>query len=136
MDLNVALIRMFPGISAAAIAANLAPPMRGAVLQTYGAGNVPERDDLLDVLRAATARGVVIVNCSQCTHGDVSPAYRAGRVRVFMCFSGITSTVFDARTYIQDSVRGWRGAGRGHDARGRAHQAGVAAGPGSSAFSV
>ncbi len=55
--------------------------MRGIVLQTYGAGNIPERPEVLAALTEATRRGVIIVNCSQCLHGDVTAAYRAGKVR-------------------------------------------------------
>jgi L-asparaginase len=52
----------------------LAPPMQGAVLETYGVGNAPSRDpELLAAITAATAapREVVVVNCSQCHGGSV-----------------------------------------------------------------
>ena len=45
--------------------------MQGFVLETYGAGNAPAEAALLDVLTEATARGVVIVNCTQCLRGRV-----------------------------------------------------------------
>jgi L-asparaginase len=42
------------------------------VLETYGGGNGPTNDKaFLEVLRAARARGVVIVNCTQCLRGTV-----------------------------------------------------------------
>jgi lysophospholipase len=67
MDRNVATLRIFPGITESAVRAFLAPPIRGIVLETYGAGNVPTvRKELLQAFEDATARGVVIVNCSQC----------------------------------------------------------------------
>jgi lysophospholipase len=50
------------------------------VLETYGSGNAPDRRrDLLDALAEATARGVVIVNCTQCHKGTVSSTYAAGK---------------------------------------------------------
>lgn len=52
----------------------------GVVLQTYGAGNFPtNRTDLLAELEAASKRGVLIVNCTQCGHGSVSAIYETGR---------------------------------------------------------
>ncbi|KAE8747360.1 hypothetical protein FOCC_FOCC006002 [Frankliniella occidentalis] len=59
----------------------LAPPLKGAVLQTYGAGNVPgNRTDLLEALREAAARGIILVNCTQCMHGQVADLYAMGKV--------------------------------------------------------
>ena len=56
--------------------------MQGVVLQTYGAGNIPDtRKDLIEDLRQASDRGVLILNCTQCIKGHVSQNYAAGRVR-------------------------------------------------------
>ena len=52
------------------------------MLQTYGAGNGPAaRKDLMDVLKEASERGVIIINCTQCSRGTVSPLYAVGKVR-------------------------------------------------------
>ena len=57
------------------------PPMQGVVLQSYGAGNGPDaREDLLEILKSASSRGVLIVNITQCYKGSVSTAYAAGQV--------------------------------------------------------
>uniref|UniRef100_A0A1X7T8I7 asparaginase n=1 Tax=Amphimedon queenslandica TaxID=400682 RepID=A0A1X7T8I7_AMPQE len=75
MNSNVGILRLFPGISKAA------PPMEGVVLQSYGAGNIPDsRSDIVQELSAATERGVIIVNCSQCFSGYVSEKYAAGLI--------------------------------------------------------
>ncbi|CEL51634.1 60kDa lysophospholipase [Rhizoctonia solani AG-1 IB] len=79
MCTDVATLRIFPGITAPIVRAFLAPPLQGVVLETFGAGNAPQRPDLLDALREACARGVVIVAISQCAKGSVSPAYDTGR---------------------------------------------------------
>lgn len=80
MDENVGLLRLFPSISTATVKAFLQPPMRGVVLQTYGAGNMPSnRQDLTQALSEASARGVLIVNCTQCSEGAVSAVYETGR---------------------------------------------------------
>lgn len=77
---NVAALRVFPGITADILGNFLQPPLRGVVLETYGAGNVPDiRSDFLDALRRATEAGIVIVNCTQCPRGTVKPDYVGGR---------------------------------------------------------
>lgn len=77
---HVVALRLFPGITKTMVERILAPPLRGAVLETYGAGNAPDdQPELLAVLRAATDRGVVLVNTTQCHRGMVRPDYAAGR---------------------------------------------------------
>ncbi|MBK8170507.1 MAG: type I asparaginase [Sandaracinaceae bacterium] len=67
----VVALRVFPGLQASMLETVLAGA-HGLVLETYGAGNAPTRDTaLLDVLSQATARGVVVVNASQCHGGRV-----------------------------------------------------------------
>ncbi|XP_069571043.1 60 kDa lysophospholipase [Brachyistius frenatus] len=81
MNRNVGLLRLFPGITAATVKAFLQLPMEGVVLETYGSGNAPNnRADLLDELKKAIDAGVIIVNCTQCLRGTVSPAYATGMV--------------------------------------------------------
>lgn len=55
------------------------PPIRGVVLETFGAGNAPQRADLMQALKEACDRGVVVVAISQCSKGSVSDAYETGR---------------------------------------------------------
>ncbi|XP_071510581.1 L-asparaginase-like [Diadema antillarum] len=81
MNRNVGLLRIFPSITAETVRAFLQPPMEGAVLQTYGAGNCPDdRLDLISEIKAAAARGMIIMNCTQCASGSVSPSYHTGKV--------------------------------------------------------
>ncbi|KAJ3226861.1 hypothetical protein HK099_003973 [Clydaea vesicula] len=82
---SVAALRLFPGITEATIKAFLAPPIKGVVLQSYGAGNAPNnRPDLLKALKEASDRGVVIVNCSQCIRAMVTGVYATGKA-LFDC---------------------------------------------------
>ncbi|KAI0053866.1 L-asparaginase [Auriscalpium vulgare] len=76
---HVATLRLFPGITSATVRAFLTPPVRGVVLETFGAGNAPQRKDLMLALKEACDRGVVIVAISQCAKGSVSDAYETGR---------------------------------------------------------
>lgn len=77
---NVAAVRLYPGLSSTLLRNVLQPPTQGVVIETYGAGNAPHRDQaFLETLREATSRGVVIVNCTQCQKGSVTSDYEAGR---------------------------------------------------------
>ncbi|KAF5389825.1 hypothetical protein D9757_003583 [Collybiopsis confluens] len=79
MNPRVATLRLFPGITAATVRAFSMPPTQGVILETFGAGNAPQRSDLMNVLREACDRGVVVVAISQCSKGSVSDAYETGR---------------------------------------------------------
>jgi L-asparaginase len=77
---RAAVLRLFPGIDASFLGAVLSLPVGGVVLQCYGVGNAPvEQPGFLDELAAANARGVVIVDVSQCAEGRVDLGkYAAG----------------------------------------------------------
>lgn len=63
------------------VRAFLMQPMEGVVLQTYGQGNGPTaRLDLMEALREANDRGVIMINITQCARGTVTPAYEVGQV--------------------------------------------------------
>jgi L-asparaginase len=76
----VAALRLFPGITARSIRSVLQTPLEGLVLEAYGVGNGPDRDEaLIAALQEATDRGVVIVVCTQCLRGTVNlGAYETG----------------------------------------------------------
>lgn len=68
---NVAVLRLFPGISADIVRNILQPPIEGLVMETYGIGNGPQDRALISELNQAVQRGVVIINCTQCLRGTV-----------------------------------------------------------------
>lgn len=68
---RVAALRLFPGIQPDLLSHILKPPLQGLVLECYGVGNAPEDAAFLAPIREATARGVVVVVCSQCLQGRV-----------------------------------------------------------------
>ncbi|XP_029941080.1 60 kDa lysophospholipase-like isoform X1 [Salarias fasciatus] len=77
---NIGLLRLFPGITAATVKAFLHQDLQGVVLETYGSGNAPDKDqDLLQALKKATDDGVIVVNCTQCLRGTVSMTYATGQ---------------------------------------------------------
>uniref|UniRef100_A0A2K5PFC2 asparaginase n=1 Tax=Cebus imitator TaxID=2715852 RepID=A0A2K5PFC2_CEBIM len=71
-----------PAPTAPQVRAFLQPPMKGVVMETFGSGNGPSKPDLLQELRVATGRGLVIVNCTHCLQGTVTVDYAAGMAMV------------------------------------------------------
>ncbi|MBD5310907.1 MAG: type I asparaginase [Muribaculaceae bacterium] len=74
MDTNVMYIDLFPGISEHTVRHLLSTPdVKGVVLKTFGAGNGPTDKWFINAIKEAVARGVVIVNITQCSNGSVHP---------------------------------------------------------------
>ena len=68
----IANFRLFPGFVSDVLAYILNQPLRGLILETYGAGNAQNNDPrFLHLLKEACERGVIIVNCTQCQQGRV-----------------------------------------------------------------
>lgn len=68
----IANFRLFPGFATEVLEYLLKQPLEGLILETYGAGNAQNQDQrFLDLLKEATRRGVVIINCTQCHQGRV-----------------------------------------------------------------
>ena len=77
-DTRVAILKLFPGITEAVVAAVLdIPDLKGVVLETFGSGNAPTHEWLYRRLRNAVDRGVVIVNKTQCNTGSVAMGHYA-----------------------------------------------------------
>ncbi len=73
LDDRVAILKVFPGITQAVVEAILQiPDLRGVVLETFGAGNVPTDAWFARALQTVIGRGMVVVNISQCEGGRVT----------------------------------------------------------------
>jgi L-asparaginase len=68
----IGVVTLYPGISIDVIANILMQPVKALILLTYGVGNAPQNAAMLNLLRDATSRGVIIVNLSQCLRGKVN----------------------------------------------------------------
>jgi L-asparaginase len=69
---DVMIFKIFPSLSreiTEAIFGN--EKIKGYVLESYGAGNVPSYEWFRDALKKAIGRGAVILNVSQCGGGGV-----------------------------------------------------------------
>ena len=72
LDDNVAVLKMFPGISESVLSAIInIPNLKGLVIETYGAGNAPTDDWFISVLKKAIKNGLIIINVTQCAAGSV-----------------------------------------------------------------
>ncbi|WP_085536876.1 asparaginase [Massilibacteroides vaginae] len=72
LDRNIAILKLFPGLSQQVLESILnIPGLKGVVMETFGSGNAPCYEWLLNMLRDAVSRGIVIVNVSQCIAGSV-----------------------------------------------------------------
>ncbi|GAB4396843.1 MAG: asparaginase [Microscillaceae bacterium] len=73
LDNRVALLKLFPGLRPEVLLALLQiPDLQGLVIETYGSGNAPTAHWFLEGVRQALARGLVILNISQCLGGQVA----------------------------------------------------------------
>ncbi|MFI3266074.1 MAG: asparaginase [Rikenellaceae bacterium] len=80
MDRSVVVVKIFPGITENVFRAMLnVEGVRAVVLETFGSGNVPTFGWLITAIEETLARGVVILNVTQCSKGGVSMSlYNAG----------------------------------------------------------
>jgi len=72
LDTNVAVLKLFPGISLNVVAGILnIKGLKGVILETYGSGNAPTDQWFLDALSEAIRKGIHIYNVTQCKEGSV-----------------------------------------------------------------
>lgn len=72
-NVPIGVIKVFPGIQFDLFDSIMTERLKGIVIETFGAGNIPGRADaLLPIIRKASENGTVIVVCSQCPHGTVA----------------------------------------------------------------
>ncbi|QXP72820.1 asparaginase [Tenacibaculum sp. AHE15PA] len=72
LDNNVAILKLFPGITASVVESFMnIPNLKGVILETYGAGNAPTEKWFIDLLEKTVAKNIYIVNVTQCAGGSV-----------------------------------------------------------------
>jgi L-asparaginase len=81
MSTGIVDVTIVPGLPAAVLETLLSGPgIRGALLRTFGQGNLPSNPDLLAAITRAADSGKVLVNVTQCPRGRVNmEQYEAGR---------------------------------------------------------
>lgn len=126
LDPNVAVLKLFPGITEPFVRAVLSTPgLKGVVLETFGSGNAPLHDWFASILRESIERGIIVVNVTQCSTGSVDmQRYETGRhlecvglvsgydmtteaaVTKLMCLLGQGLDNATIRTLMQTPLRG------------------------------
>lgn len=72
-DDNVVILKMFPGINQNVFNSIFCiAGLKGIVLETFGAGNVPTSRWLINCIKRAIKKGIIILNVTQCQGGRVS----------------------------------------------------------------
>ena len=71
-DQNIAILKLYPGITAEMVNAILnIPNLRAVVLESFGAGNAPRHEWFYNALKTAADKGIIIVNKTPCNTGTV-----------------------------------------------------------------
>ena len=71
-DNNVAILKIFPGISEKVVHAILSTTdLKAVVFETYGSGNAMRESWFISALENAIKSGIIILNISQCNKGFV-----------------------------------------------------------------
>lgn len=72
LDTNIAILKLFPGISKTVIDAVLGTKeLKAVILESFGTGNAPTDPWFFERIRDAVDRGIVILNVTQCFQGRV-----------------------------------------------------------------
>lgn len=72
LDDNIAILKLFPGISPHSVKAIMTTAgLKAVILETFGAGNAPTLPWFLDQLKDAVDRGIIVFNVTQCKGGTV-----------------------------------------------------------------
>ncbi len=72
-EIPIGVIKVFPGIQFSLFEQILTEKLKGIVIETFGAGNIPQGgSELLPLVKKALANNTVITVCSQCPQGTVS----------------------------------------------------------------
>ncbi|AUP78965.1 asparaginase [Flavivirga eckloniae] len=72
LDNNVALIKLFPGITKSVLQSIFnTPNLKAVIIETYGAGNCSTERWFIDMLKEHIEKGIHIINITQCSGGSV-----------------------------------------------------------------
>jgi L-asparaginase len=73
LDQNVAIIKLFPGISKIVLQSIFnAPGLKAVILETYGGGNCTTEVWFINLLKESIQKGKHIINVTQCVGGGVA----------------------------------------------------------------
>lgn len=125
-DDNVIVLKLFPGISRKHFESVLnIPGLKGVLLESYGAGNVPTYKWMLNAIRRAVKKGIIVMNVTQCSGGRVQMGYYRSSLELIdagvvsghdiTTEAAVTKLMFllgqglkneEAKVYLEQSLRG------------------------------
>jgi L-asparaginase len=126
LNANVLILKLFPGISNDFIAHVLnSKGLKAVVLETFGSGNASTHPAFLEILEEANQKGIILLNVSQCSGGEVRQGdYATGKglqkvgvisgrdmtteaaICKLMFLLGNESDVDDIKNLLQKDLRG------------------------------
>lgn len=69
---DIAILKFFPGMTPSVVKAiSSINGLKGLIIETYGSGNAPTDPKIIDALKTALNKGIIILNITQCTVGKV-----------------------------------------------------------------
>ncbi|GAA4939167.1 asparaginase [Algibacter agarivorans] len=72
LDQNMALIKLYPGITKVLLESIFnTPNLKAALIETYGAGNCTTEKWFINMLKENISKGIHIINITQCSGGSV-----------------------------------------------------------------
>ncbi|MDG1731113.1 MAG: asparaginase [Algibacter sp.] len=72
LDENIAVVKLFPGISISILESIFnTPNLKAVILETYGSGNCSTEKWFINLLKESISKGLHIINVTQCSGGSV-----------------------------------------------------------------
>ncbi len=80
LDTRVGVLKIFPGITQQVMDAVIdTPDIRALIIETFGSGNAPTSEWFVKSIKRAVAKGLIVLNVTQCQAGSVDmDAYATG----------------------------------------------------------